>query len=271
MISDPFEAYSIVPGEDDAGLIFLCDHARNALPARYGSLGLPQAELDRHIGYDIGADAVTRWLADRFRAPAVLSQYSRLLIDPNRGEDDPTLIMQISDGALIPGNVPLDAEERRFRLETFHRPYHDAIDRVIAGAAASGRLPVLISIHSFTASWRGRDRPWHIGCLWDKDGRATRRFLDVFAGQESIVVGDNEPYDGALRNDCMYRHGTSFGLAHVLIEIRQDLIADAAGAAAWAECLVPALEAVNADPDCHTIQMFGSRSGPVTPRPLPDA
>ncbi|MEM1045523.1 MAG: N-formylglutamate amidohydrolase [Pseudomonadota bacterium] len=271
MISEPIEAYSTLPGEQDAGLLFLCDHACNALPARYGSLGLPQAELERHIGYDIGADAVTRWLADRFRAPAVFSRYSRLLIDPNRGEDDPTLIMQISDGALIPGNVPINPEERQYRLETFHRPYHDAIEREIASAAASGRLPVLISIHSFTASWRGRDRPWHIGCLWDSDYRATRRFLSVFADQDSIIVGDNEPYDGALKNDCLYRHGTCLGLAHVLIEIRQDLISDAKGAASWAERLVPALEAINADPECHELHMFGSRTGPVATRPIPDA
>lgn len=261
----PFER---LEGRSDNGLILLCDHASNALPREYGSLGVAASQLQRHIGYDIGAADITRDLAAHFNAPALLTTYSRLLIDPNRGEDDPTLIMKLSDGAVVPGNARVDVQERMDRLNRFYRPYHAAIDQLISTALAAGVAPVLVSVHSFTDNWRGRERPWHLGCLWDLDDRAPRRFLEAFAGQEEIVVGDNEPYSGALKNDCMYQHGTALGIAHVLIEVRQDLIADAKGARVWAHKLVPALEAINADADCHVVRHFGSRNGPVEPRSL---
>ena len=200
-------SHTIIEGRNDCGLILLCDHATNVLPPEYGTLGLPQEQLERHIGYDIGAGDVTMALAERFDAPAVMTTYSRLLIDPNRGEDDPTLIMRLSDGAVIPGNARLDGQERQARLDRFYRPYHQVIDEMIAAALATGTVPVLVSIHSFTHSWRGKKRPWHVGCLWDLDDRAVRPFIAELETDPSLVVGDNEPYDGALRNDCMYRHG----------------------------------------------------------------
>lgn len=263
-----YPPFVTLEGRTDNGLILLCDHASNALPQEYGSLGLDDAQLQRHIGYDIGAADVTRELAAHFKAPALLTTYSRLLIDPNRGEDDPTLIMKLSDGAVVPENAGVGERERTHRLNRFYRPYHAAIDQMISAALSTGVAPVLVSVHSFTDNWRGRERPWHLGCLWDLDDRAPRRFLDAFAGQTEIVVGDNEPYSGALKNDCMYQHGTARGVAHVLIEVRQDLIADSEGAHAWAHKLVPALAAVNADLDCHEVRHFGSRTGPVARRTL---
>lgn len=262
-------SHTLIQGRADNGLILLCDHASNALPAEYGSLGLPAGQLERHIGYDIGAADMTRALAATFDAPALLANFSRLLIDPNRGEDDPTLLMKLSDGAVVPGNADAGEAERSARLARFHRPYHLAIDEAIAASLALDVVPVLVSIHSFTDNWRGWDRPWHLGCLWDQDDRAPKHFLDAFSTDETVVVGDNEPYTGALKNDCMYHHGTALGIAHILIEVRQDLIADRTGAEQWAERLVPALQAINSDPDCHVVRHFGSRTGPVDPRPLP--
>lgn len=263
-----YTPFQRLEGRPDNGLILLCDHASNALPEEYGTLGLAEAQLQRHIGYDIGAGEVTRALAAHFNAPALLTTFSRLLIDPNRGEDDPTLIMKLSDGAVVPGNVGVDEQERENRLNRFYRPYHAAIDQMISAALATGVAPVLVSIHSFTDNWRGRERPWHLGCLWDLDDRAPRCFLEAFAGQSDIVVGDNEPYSGALKNDCMYQHGTALGVAHVLIEVRQDLIADQQGARAWADRLVPSLSAINADAACHVVRHFESRNGPVDRRSL---
>ena len=136
--AEDHDSYCILPGRADAGLILLCDHADNAMPPGYGSLGLPPEQLKRHIAYDIGAAGVTRALAAAMGAPAVMTRYSRLLIDPNRGADDPTLIMRLSDGAVIPGNRRLDAAEREKRMRLYYRPYHQAIDAVIDRCIASG-------------------------------------------------------------------------------------------------------------------------------------
>ena len=100
--------------------MILCDHASNALPESYGTLGLPTAELKRHIAWDIGAAAVTRHLSAALDAPAVLTRVSRLLIDVNRGEDDPTLIMRLSDGAIIPGNAPVGRAELAEKIGRAH-------------------------------------------------------------------------------------------------------------------------------------------------------
>lgn len=263
--SDPFPAFERLPGTLEAGLILLCDHASNALPPAYGSLGLPKSELQRHIGYDIGAAGVTRMLAHRLGCPAVLSRFSRLLIDPNRGEDDPTLVMRLSDGAVIPGNRHADAAEIERRLALFHRPYHDAITAEIEAALAAGIVPVLLSIHSFTPVWRGVARPWHAAVLWDSDPRFTRELIETLRAPGDLIVGDNEPYDGALRGDCLFRHATLRGLANTLLEIRQDLIAEVEGQRAWADRLAGLLPALLARPELHEVRSYGSRTGPVPP------
>lgn len=255
-----FQPVEYISGDPDSGLLLLCDHARNTVPPGYGDLGVPAEQFERHIGYDIGARAVTLELARRLNAPACLTTYSRLLIDPNRGEDDPTLIMRLSDGAVVPGNAQVDERERAGRIEAFHKPYHDLIDRSLNTMIAKAPPPVIVSIHSFTPVWRGVPRPWHITVLWDSDPRAARPMLDGLRAQEDLVVGDNEPYDGALKNDTMYRHATSRGLAHALLELRQDLIADPHGVTEWADRLEPVLRTIVTSLDCRRIQHFKSRS-----------
>ncbi|HYD16285.1 MAG TPA: N-formylglutamate amidohydrolase [Hyphomicrobium sp.] len=258
------EAFVRLAGTLGTGLLLLCDHAENTLPADYGTLGLPPAEHERHISYDIGAREVTRRIAGMLGAPAVMTRHSRLLIDCNRGEDDPTLIMRISDGAIIPGNRVLSAEEREKRIARYYRPYHAAAGEVIDLALANGIAPVLLSVHSFTPAWRGKPRPWHGAVLWDKDPRLAHPLLAHLRADPALVIGDNAPYDGALRGDCMWRHGTSRGLAHALIEIRQDLIADEKGQADWAGRLAGAMRSIlasrAADPDLKTQKFFGSRT-----------
>ncbi len=259
-----FAPFEIVEGARERGLVLLADHARRELPQEYGNLGLPASEFERHIAYDIGVEGVTRRLAALTGAPAVLANFSRLLIDPNRGEDDPTLIRQLYDGTIVPGNYPMSEEEREKRLDLFYRPYHDAVSSMVASvAAASGHAPFVFSVHSFTPRMQGLDRPWHVGVLWDKDPRAVAPLLEMLGADPELVVGDNEPYDGALRGDTMYRHCIVNGFAHALIEIRQDLIADAAGQETWARRLAPMLDAINARPDIHEVKRLGSRTGPV--------
>jgi predicted N-formylglutamate amidohydrolase len=164
-----FEPLRII-GADRIGLspfLLVCDHASNALPEAYGTLGLPASEFERHIAWDPGAALLVEALAGRLNAPAVLSCFSRLLIDPNRGTDDPTLVMRLSDGTVIPGNRDVTDVEIAARIAAFHDPYHRAIDDAIERALASGIAPALLSIHTFTPVWRGEPRPWHAGILWD--------------------------------------------------------------------------------------------------------
>lgn len=238
------EGYEIVAGNAERGLVILCDHACNMLPAAYGTLGLPEAELQRHIAWDIGAAGVTRHLCEALHAPAVMTRVSRLLIDVNRGEDDPTLIMRLSDGAIIPGNRHFDAAEREARIARFYRPYHDAVRRVIGQVASVGRPPVLLGMHSFTDVWKGKMRPWHVGVLWERDRRIAMPLLAALREEGDLVVGDNQPYPGQYEGDTMWQHGTRTGLPFCSLEIRQDLIADAAGQKAWAERLARILTQV---------------------------
>jgi predicted N-formylglutamate amidohydrolase len=227
----------LLDGDPAAGFLILCDHASNALPPIYGTLGLPAAELERHIAYDIGAATVARTLAARLRAPAVLAPYSRLLIDPNRGLDDPTLIMKLSDSAVVPGNAGIDAAERALRIERYYRPYHDAVAAAIESALARGRPPDIIAIHSFTPFWKLTARPWHAGVLWEGDRRLPAALIAELAADPELKVGDNEPYAGGLTGDTMDTHAVRRGLRHALIEIRQDLVAVDGDAVEWGERL----------------------------------
>ncbi|MEM6742853.1 MAG: N-formylglutamate amidohydrolase [Pseudomonadota bacterium] len=237
-------AFELVNAEGDPSLLFTADHAANTVPTEVsgGDLGLPPEDMARHIAYDVGVRGVTIGLAEAFGAPAVLSTFSRLVIDPNRGEDDPTLVMKLTDGSVIPGNRHVDGAEVAARLGAWHRPYHGAIRRQLDRAAAAGATPAIVSMHSFTRQFRGRPRrPWHVGVLWDEDPRLAAPLLDRLREERDLVVGDNEPYSGALKGDAMWTHGTRRGLPHALIEIRNDLIADQAGQREWVDRLAPVL------------------------------
>ena len=250
----------IIPGALDAGVLFICDHAANAVPAELGDLGLPRAQFERHIAWDIGAADLTRALAATFNAPAVLSRYSRLAIDINRGADDPTLVMRISDGALIPGNATIDEVEIARRRERYWRPYREAVAAQIDAMIARGPAPAIVSLHSFTPVWKAFARPWHCAVLWDKDPRIAAPLIASLRA-DGFTVGDNEPYDGALEGDTLYDLATARGLAHVLIEARQDLVATRPEAEAFAGHLARALAPVLARADTHIIRHYGSRAG----------
>ncbi|MEM9736153.1 MAG: N-formylglutamate amidohydrolase [Pseudomonadota bacterium] len=235
-----FDPVEIIEGRPDGppGLVLICDHASNAVPAGL-DLGMSPDDMARHIAWDVGARGLTLGLAERLGAPAVLSRFSRLVIDPNRGADDPTLVMKLYDGSIIPGNRLVDAEEVARRVATLWQPYHDAIrDRL--DREETRHRPALVSIHSFTPQLRGRPpRPWHVGLLYDRDERLVTPLRAELTAEPDLCIGDNEPYTGALEGDCMFQHGTARGIAHVLIEIRNDLIATEAGQEAWADRLSP--------------------------------
>lgn len=252
------EAYEIIAGKADCGLLVLCDHASNHIPPEYADLGLCREQLSRHIAYDIGAAPATRQIAEEFDCPAVLSHFSRLLIDPNRGEDDPTLVMRIADGALVPGNARIGDDEIERRIHRFYRPYDDAIARTIATMRGTGKNPVILAMHSFTPEMKGRKRPWHVTVIWDFDPRLNKALLNALAREPDLVVGDNEPYQGGYRGDTMDRHVIRAGLAHALVEIRQDLIGTEDNARAWGQRLAGILRPLLANLDLYEARVHGS-------------
>jgi predicted N-formylglutamate amidohydrolase len=263
MAETVYSAFETVSGALDSGALIICDHASNAIPSGYGTLGLKREALDRHIAYDIGAAAVTRALAALLGAPAVLSSFSRLIIDPNRGLDDPTLVMRYSDGAIVPGNAYIEGAEITRRSMRFWAPYRQEIAATVDAMIATGEPPALISIHSFTDVWRGFSRPWKIGVLWDRDDRIPKPLIEALLAERDLRaddIGDNEPYDGALPGDTIDAVATSRGLANALIEIRQDLIAERESALAWAERIVRLLRPILADRRLRAPADFGTRA-----------
>ncbi|MBZ0127810.1 MAG: N-formylglutamate amidohydrolase [Rhodobacteraceae bacterium] len=237
------QAFEIVGGNRDSNIVISCDHASNLVPAGVngGTLGLSDGDMDRHIAYDVGAEGVSRRLGELLDAPVILSRFSRLVIDPNRGLDDPTLIMQLYDGTIIPGNRNLDADRIAYRVQTCWQPYDDALGTLLASRPQA----VLIAIHSFTAQLAGRaKRPWHIGILHEKDQRLARPMLARLRALGDLCVGENEPYGGHLDGDSIDRQALSRGVPNILIEIRNDLIREDGQQKGWAERLAPILRDV---------------------------
>ena len=205
--------------------LVICDHASNYIPREYSYLGLETEVIDSHISFDLGAEEIASNLSKKLNCFVVSSEYSRLLIDLNRGVDDPTLIMKISDRKKITGNLSVKFNltdiERKKRIRDFYNPYHSSISEILTKAERKNILTSIVSIHSFTPEWKGKKRDIEMGILWDKDDRLAKIFLKNY---KNINVGNNKPYSGRLKNDTLYKHGTRKGFPHVLIEIRQDLI-----------------------------------------------
>lgn len=218
-------------------ILLICDHAANSVPPDI-DLGIAPAFLDKHIAIDIGAADVTRALATILGAPAIMATVSRLVIDLHRPVDHPGLVPSESDGHAIPGNV---AADRTALIARFHAPYH----RAIAALIAQHRPRLLASIHSFTPALEtgSAPRPWQIGVLYNRDTRAARAAIDSF-GAAGVITGDNQPYSGRVLNVTLNRHGEANGIPSFAIEVRNDLISDAAGVAHWAGVIAPVLSAI---------------------------
>ena len=246
--ADPPPFTRIGPSPDDPQFVLICDHASNAVPAHMERLGLDQAELDRHIGWDIGAAMVTESLSARLDAPALLSGYSRLVVDCNRPPGSPSAMPALSDGTLVPANQAISAEEAAARTDAFFRPYHEAIAACLDRAIAAGAVPILVAVHSFTPAFGGVARPWEVGLLYEHDDRLVQPLRDALhAIRPGLTIGDNEPYAIVGPSDYSIPvHGQDRGLPHIEIELRQDLIGARAGAEAWAETLALALSQVRA-------------------------
>jgi predicted N-formylglutamate amidohydrolase len=232
--------------EGRADFLLTGDHAGRAIPQRLGALGLPGSELERHIAWDIGIAGVTERLSDALDATAVLQNYSRLVIDCNRRPDWDSSIATISELTAIPGNQDLSPAEREARRDEIFSPYHDEIDGLIEARRRAGRRIVVIAMHSFTPVFKSVARAVEIGILYNRDTRLAHILLDLLRREGDLAVGDNQPYAvGDLTDYTVPVHAEPRGLPHVEIEIRQDLIADPTGQAAWAARLAHLLPAAD--------------------------
>jgi predicted N-formylglutamate amidohydrolase len=229
----------VVLNEDGAApALVVCDHASRAFPRSMRRLGLPEFASWQHIAWDIGAGELARGLAAELDAPAILAGYSRLIVDCNRRPDDPEAFRTISDGWQIPGNLGLTEFDRRQRLASFFDPYHGAIEAALGGLRARQLPPAVISVHSFTPSMGGHERPWQIGILWDRDERMAEPMLEGLRRIDGLCVGDNEPYSGRHPSDfTIDHHAEAAGLPHVCIEVRQDQLESPAGVERWVRIL----------------------------------
>ena len=221
-----------------------CDHAGRRLPRALGTLGLSPTELQSHIAWDIGAQAVARRLGALLDALVVWQPYSRLVIDCNRPLEAPDSIVSISERTVIPGNRALASTDVQLRQRGIFQPYHDEIRGELDRREHLGRACVFVAMHSFTPVFHDLARPWHAGVLFNRDARLAEPLLRLLRDEPGLNVGCNEPYAASELSDySLVNHGEGRGIPCVELEIRQDLIADEAGQAAWAERLARLLPA----------------------------
>lgn len=239
--------------------IVICDHSSNYIPSEYNNLGISKNDLDSHRAYDLGASDIANELSKLLSCSLVMANFSRLLIDPNRGKDDPTLIPKISEGKIIKGNMNLSIynndKEKNKRISKFYSPYHKAIDEFINNSLDNRKIPKILSIHSFTPIWKGKEREIDIGILWDRDDRLSKIFLNSL---KNIKLGNNKPYSGRLKNDTLYKHATSNGIPNVLIEFRQDLLKKKHDRLRWAKKIYNILKENEKSINSFSIKNYGS-------------
>lgn len=241
--SDP-DPVEVVGADGASDFLLTCEHAGRRIPAALGDLGIAAAEMERHIAWDIGAEGLARNLAARLDAPLVLQRYSRLVVDCNRPFAAPDCFPEISDGTAVPANRSLVEAERLMRFEAIHRPFHDAVCELLDRRQGEGRPAILVAVHSFTPRFAGRERPWHIGVCCNRDGTFAGNFIESFtAANPDLNVAANEPYPiNDMSDFTIPVHGEQRKLPHVLLEVRNDLIGDAAGQRRWAELIAAGLE-----------------------------
>jgi predicted N-formylglutamate amidohydrolase len=218
-----------------SALFLTCEHAGRRIPSRLGDLGVSEAELKRHIGWDIGAAGVARGLSEQMDAALVMQTYSRLVIDCNRKPSRHDSIARISEHTEIPGNHDLRPDHAEARVREIFTPYHDTIASELDRRRDAGRATLLMAVHSFTPVFKGVARPWHIGLLYNRDDRVARVLMELVTTDPTLPVGDNEPY--AISDESDYTipvHGEQRGILSIEIEIRQDLIETEAGQRDWA-------------------------------------
>jgi predicted N-formylglutamate amidohydrolase len=238
-------AVEVLNEDGRSDIVLICEHASNHIPVEYQKLGLPDGELDRHIAWDIGAEAVARGLSARLDAPCFLGTYSRLLIDLNRPLPSPTSIPVRSESTDIPGNLNLSDEDRQRRVDTIFIPFHDRISRHLDARTRKNRKTRIVAIHSFTPIFFGKPRPWHAGILFDTSRDFGQQIIDRLSEDATLVIGANQPYViDRMEDYAIPVHGEDRANSAILIEIRQDLLGTQAGIAEWTDRLSTALDRI---------------------------
>jgi len=250
--ADPTDSIEVFNPEGRAPVLILSDHSGRNVPAYLDNLGLPEEERSRHIAWDIGATDMTRRLAERLDAPAVLNHISRLVIDPNRVPGSPTSIPAIADGTTVPANQDMAVEDRNRRVRLSFIPYHRAVARQISRLRRRVDIPVIIAMHSFTPAMQHQWRPWQVGVLWADDDRLAKPVLAGLRADNALCVGANQPYSGKHPDGYSLQfHALRTGFPNVAFEVRQDLIGTKKEAEAWADRLAQVLQPALSDPTLY--------------------
>jgi predicted N-formylglutamate amidohydrolase len=225
-----------------AEFLITVDHASARIPRALGDLGLPTNQLQAHIAWDIGALGIARHVAEALDAPLIAQNYSRLVIDCNRDPSVPSSIPTVGELVTIPGNTDLEAAQTDARRREIFWPYQQRIKAVLDARLAAGRATILVAQHTMTDVFKGVARPMHAAILYNRDRRFAGLVLDELRREAGLIIADNEPYFVSDANDYTIPvHGEARGLPHVEIEVRQDLVASAAGQIAWAVRIAAAL------------------------------
>lgn len=246
--SDDPAPFEIINADGTSQILLVCDHASQKVPLKLADLGLPAEEFERHIAYDIGAEAITRLLSEGLDARAVLAGYSRLVLDLNRPPGHPQAIPEVSDGTRVPANQDLGENKVDQRIQALFDPYHEAIGHSMAHLWKRGPAPVLFSVHSFTPHFEDQERPWDVGILWKRDPRLAVPLMERLRAR-GLTVGDNEPYSALEMAYTIDAHAGAAGLATCVIEIRQDQVSDQSGIDHWAQILKEDLASISKDPN----------------------
>ena len=247
--TDNSTANDVVEVRNPAGagvFLIVCEHASNFIPESFAGLGLDDAALESHIAWDPGAMAVAETMSSLLDAPLVAQRFSRLLYDCNRPPSSETAVPEMSEIYPVPGNAGLSAADRQARVDRFYTPFHDTLAACIDRRINAGFEPVIVTVHSFTPVYKGVRRAVELGILHDTDTRLADALIETTKAGTDLVIRRNEPYnasDGVAHT--LVEHGISRGLLNVMLEIRNDLIADAASQTEMAErlstCLTGAL------------------------------
>lgn len=222
-------------------LLIIVDHANNFIPSKYKNLGLPKYLTESHIAYDLNILNLSKQMNTLLESDIVYGENSRLIIDLNRGQNDPTLIPSISDKKLIPGNIGISSKEFNFRKRKFYNNYHSKIKKIIN----EKKIKLIISMHSFNPYFKGKKRKTEIGILSNKDRRYSDLLIRQMAKSKRYIIGDNVPYKGELKDDTLYKHGLKKNILHTLIEVRNDLINTEIKVNKMSQFIVSSLNTIN--------------------------
>ena len=222
-------------------LLIIVDHANNFIPSKYKNLGLPKYLTESHIAYDLNILNLSKRINVLIESDIVYGEHSRLIIDLNRGQNDPTLIPSISDKKLIPGNIGISPRELNFRKMKFYNSYHSKIKKIIT----EKKIKLIISMHSFNPYFKGKKRKTEIGILSNNDRRYSDLLIRQMAKSKRYNIGDNVPYKGELKDDTLYKHGLKKNILHTLIEVRNDLINTEIKVNKMAQFIVSSLKKIN--------------------------